>query len=142
MRPVAIIQARMGSSRMPGKVLRPICGRPMLWHIVRRLRCVPLLSEVVVATSDQIGDEPIRVFCGENGIAVFAGSERDVLDRFYQAAIRSGGDPLIRTTRVFRPDMHHRRLLRRHLLPPTFIAHGQTAAARNGRTPASTRQPV
>jgi len=98
MRPVAIIQARMGSSRLPGKVLRPICGRPMLWHIVRRLRCVPLLSEVIVATSDQVGDEPIRGFCRENGIEVFAGSERDVLDRFYQAAVHSGGDPLIRVT--------------------------------------------
>jgi spore coat polysaccharide biosynthesis protein SpsF len=70
----------------------------MLWHIVRRLRCVPLLSEVVVATSDKVGDEPIRGFCRENGIAVFAGSERDVLDRFYKAAVHFGGDPLIRVT--------------------------------------------
>jgi len=98
MRPVAIIQARMGSSRMPGKVLRPICGRPMLWHIVQRLRFMTVILETVVATSDRPGDEPIRCFCREQGIPFFAGSEEDVLDRFYQAARTFEGDPLIRVT--------------------------------------------
>ena len=63
MRPVAIIQARMGSTRLPGKVLKPILGRPMLWYIVQRIRWVPDVVEVVVATSEQPGDEPIRHFC-------------------------------------------------------------------------------
>ena len=98
MRPVAVIQARMGSTRLPGKVLRPILGKPMLWHIVRRLKCAQGLLDAVVATSDQPGDEPIRGFCRENAIPCFAGSERDVLDRFYRAAKRFGGDPLIRIT--------------------------------------------
>jgi len=97
MRPVAIIQARMGSTRLPGKALKPILGRPMLWYIVQRARWVPGVAEVV-ATSDQPGDEPIRRFCQEYGIALFAGSESDVLDRFYQAAIQYAGDPLIRIT--------------------------------------------
>lgn len=98
MGPLAIIQARMGSTRLPGKVLKPILGRPMLWHIVQRLRFVPGLSEVVVATSDQPDDEPIRCFCQGNGIALFAGSKNDVLDRFYQAALKYAGDPIIRIT--------------------------------------------
>jgi len=98
MRPVAIIQARMGSTRLPGKVLKPILGRPMLWYIVQRIRYVPDVVEVVVATSEQPGDEPIRDFCREYGIASFAGSESDVLDRFYQAAIQYRGDPLFRIT--------------------------------------------
>lgn len=98
MRPVAIIQARMGSSRLPGKVLKPLLGRPMLWHIVQRLRFVNGILETVVATSDRPGDEPIRRFCREQGIPFFAGSEEDVLDRFYQAARTFEGDPLIRVT--------------------------------------------
>lgn len=98
MRPVAIIQARMGSTRLPGKVLKSIQGRPMLWYIVQRMRWVPSVIEVVVATSDQLGDKPIQRFCQEHGIALFVGSEDDVLDRFYQAAIRYRGDPLIRIT--------------------------------------------
>lgn len=93
-----IIQARMGSTRLPGKVMRPILGQPVLWHIVQRLRYVQDIEEVLVATSDQPGDEIIRHYCSENGIPVFAGSESNVLDRFYQAALYHKGDPLIRIT--------------------------------------------
>ena len=56
MHPVAIVQARMGSTRLPGKVLKPLVGRPMLWHIVDRLRHAPRIASVGVATSDQEGD--------------------------------------------------------------------------------------
>lgn len=83
---------------MPGKVLRPILGKPMLWHIVQRVRAVPELADVVVATSDSPADLPIVEFCDQQGISVFAGSENDVLDRFYQAALRAQGDPLVRIT--------------------------------------------
>ena len=86
LKPIAIIQARMGSTRLPGKVLKPILERPMLWHIVHRLRFVNGLENIVVATSDLPGDEPIRQFCHANNISCFLGSENDVLDRFYQAA--------------------------------------------------------
>lgn len=98
MKVLAIIQARMGSTRLPGKVLKPILGHPMLWHIVQRLRWVHELADVVVATSENPGDEPIRHFCREQGISLFAGSENDVLDRFYQAAVQYNGDPLLRIT--------------------------------------------
>jgi spore coat polysaccharide biosynthesis protein SpsF len=96
--PVAVIQARMGSSRLPGKVLEEIAGQPMLWHIVERVRRADCLSNVVIATSVLPGDEPIRRFCAEEQIPFFAGSEQDVLDRFYRASQRFGADPIFRIT--------------------------------------------
>jgi spore coat polysaccharide biosynthesis protein SpsF len=97
MNPVAIVQARMGSSRFPGKVMKSLAGHPMLWHIVKRLQSVPGLN-VVVAVPDLDRDEPIREFCRESQIPFFAGSETDVLDRFYQAACTYNADPIIRVT--------------------------------------------
>ena len=88
----------MGSTRLPGKVLRPIVGRPMLWHVVQRVRQAPGVAEVVVATSDRGNDEPIRQFCQKEKIACFAGSEQDVLDRFFQAAREFSADPVLRIT--------------------------------------------
>ena len=98
MRTVAIIQARMGSNRLPGKVLRPILGKPMLWHIVLRVRAVPSIDEVVVAIPDSPADQDLRRFCAANDIKSFSGSETDVLDRFYGAAQRYGADPVLRIT--------------------------------------------
>lgn len=98
MKTVAIIQARLGSSRFPGKVLQPILRKPMLWHIVDRLRHVPSLDRIVVAVPSGPKDEPLQQFCRENGIACFAGSELDVLDRFYRAAQQFSGDPVLRVT--------------------------------------------
>lgn len=98
MRTIAIIQARMGSSRLSGKVLKPILGKPMLWHIVERVRATPSISEVIVATPDSSDNEILRRFCTENEIACFAGSELDVLDRFYRAAQVMKGDPVLRIT--------------------------------------------
>jgi spore coat polysaccharide biosynthesis protein SpsF len=97
-RTTAIIQARMGSTRLPGKVLRPLAGRPMLARIVDRVRAAASVANVVVATSDRDGDDPIRQMCAAEGIDCFAGSEQDVLDRFYRAAAMFDGDPLIRIT--------------------------------------------
>ncbi len=98
MRPVAIIQARMGSTRLPGKVLLPLAGKPALWHVVDRLRQVDSIAEVVVATSDEPGDNAIREFCAEHGVQVFSGSESDVLDRYYWAALQFEADPVVRVT--------------------------------------------
>ena len=88
----------MGSNRLPGKVLRPILGKPMLWHIVQRVRAVPSIDEVVVAVPDGPADEELRKFCATNDIASFSGSELDVLDRFYHAAKVYGADPVLRIT--------------------------------------------
>jgi spore coat polysaccharide biosynthesis protein SpsF len=98
MRTVAIIQARMGSNRLPGKVLRPIMGKPMLWHIVHRVRAVPSIDEAVVAIPDGSADEELRKFCAANDVASFSGSEFDVLDRFYHAAQLHQADPVLRIT--------------------------------------------
>lgn len=98
MKTVAIIQARMGSNRLPGKVLMPILGKPMLWHIVRRVRAAPSVDEVLVAIPDGPGDAVLSQFCATNNIAGFSGSELDVLDRYYHAALLFGADPVLRIT--------------------------------------------
>ncbi len=98
MKTVAIIQARMGSSRLPGKVLRPLAGKPMLAHIVERVRAAHGVDQVVIATSDRTVDESIRSFCETNDIECFAGDEQNVLDRFYRAATQYGADRVIRIT--------------------------------------------
>ena len=88
----------MGSSRLPGKVLLPLCGRPMLWHVVQRVRSAPGVTDVVVATTADPRDDAIREMCHVNGIAVFSGSEDDVLDRYHGAATAAGADPILRVT--------------------------------------------
>jgi len=95
---VALIQARLDSRRLPGKVLRTLAGQPMLWHVVERTRAARGLDGVVVATSDEPAEEPIRAFCRERSIPCFAGSKHDVLDRFYQAARAHGADAVVRIT--------------------------------------------
>jgi glutamate-1-semialdehyde aminotransferase/spore coat polysaccharide biosynthesis protein SpsF (cytidylyltransferase family) len=95
---VALIQARMGSSRFPGKVLEDLAGRPMLWHVVKRVCRASNVDKVVVATTDQAVDDPIVEFCEREGISCFRGSEQDVLDRFYQAAKVHEADVVIRIT--------------------------------------------
>jgi len=95
---LALIQARMGSSRFPGKVLEDLWGRPMLWHVVNRVRKAKRVGKVVVATTDLAVDDPIARFCEREGFGVFRGSEQDVLDRFYQAARSAEADVVVRIT--------------------------------------------
>jgi len=98
MRTVAVVQARMGSSRLPGKVLADVAGRPMLWHVVQRLGRAHGLDQVVVATSDLPQDDAIADFCGGGSLACFRGSEGDVLDRYYRAATRFSAETIVRVT--------------------------------------------
>jgi spore coat polysaccharide biosynthesis protein SpsF len=95
---VAIIQGRMTSSRLPGKVLLDIAGKPMLLHVVERTRRAKMVNEVVVATTTQPEDDAIEVFCQQAGILVFRGSLHDVLDRFYQTAKHFHADVVVRLT--------------------------------------------
>ena len=81
-----ILQARMGSMRLPGKVLKPLLGRPMLEWILIRLGRMKNVVETCVATSSAPGDRVLIDFLKENGIPYFVGSETDVLDRYYQCA--------------------------------------------------------
>jgi spore coat polysaccharide biosynthesis protein SpsF len=97
-RAVAVVQARTGSTRLPGKVLRPIAGRPLLALVVDRLRRARSLADVVVATSDLQRDLPIVELCRAEGVACHTGSETDVLDRFHGAAAAAGADPVVRVT--------------------------------------------
>jgi glutamate-1-semialdehyde 2,1-aminomutase/spore coat polysaccharide biosynthesis protein SpsF len=95
---LAIIQARMGSTRLPNKVLASIGDRPMLWHVLNRLSYVPAVEQTVVATSTEPADDPIVTFCRENRFECFRGSEKDVLDRFYCAAKHYAADVIVRIT--------------------------------------------
>jgi len=94
----AIIQARMGSTRLPGKVLIDIGGRTALARVVRRLRRAALIHEVIVATSDLPADDAIVRECELLGTACFRGSEADVLDRYYWVAKNSDADAVVRIT--------------------------------------------
>ncbi len=98
MNPIAIVQARMGSTRLPGKVLLPLAGRPVLGHVVERLSHCSTLAGIVVATTTEASDDAITEFCEGADAAVFRGSEEDVLDRYYQAAAQFEADPVIRIT--------------------------------------------
>ncbi len=95
---VAIIQARMGSSRLPGKSLAEIEGHPMLWHVIQRVQRATLVDRVVVATSTAPGDDAIEKMCRENDVPCYRGSENDVLDRFYAAARAEKSAQVVRIT--------------------------------------------
>lgn len=94
----AFIQARMGSSRLPGKVLMKISGKPVLEHVMTRAMKIPKVDEVIVLTTLSPADLPIVRFCSQSKTRVFCGSEHDVLDRFYQAAKLIRPDHIVRIT--------------------------------------------
>lgn len=95
---VAIIQARFGSTRLPGKVLLDLAGEPMLARVVDRTRRAQTLDDVVVATTVQPADDVIADLCAERGWPCFRGSEEDVLDRYYRAAQAHQADVVVRIT--------------------------------------------
>ena len=88
----------MDSSRLPGKVLKDIAGKPMLAHVVERARRAKLVDEVIVATTTEPADNAIEAFCQQNAYPCYRGSLHDVLDRFYQAARLFNADVIVRLT--------------------------------------------
>lgn len=98
MKVIAIIQARLGSTRLPGKVLLDLAGEPMLVRDMDRLSRAETLDEVVVATTVEPADEAIVDLCQERGWPCFRGSEKDVLDRYYRAAQEYQADAVVRIT--------------------------------------------
>jgi spore coat polysaccharide biosynthesis protein SpsF len=98
MKVVAIIQARMGSTRLPGKVLMDLGGATVLSRVVSRARRCRLVNEVVVATSENPADDAILKECRRLACKAFRGSEQDVLDRYYRAAQQSEAEGVVRIT--------------------------------------------
>jgi spore coat polysaccharide biosynthesis protein SpsF len=98
MKVIAIIQARMGSTRLPGKVMLPLGGKPMIERIVSRVRRCRTLSEIIVATTVEPGDDVIAQWCEKAECAYSRGSQDDVLDRYYQAARPQAPDAVLRIT--------------------------------------------
>lgn len=128
----AIIQARMGSKRLPGKVLMPILGQPMLALHVQRVQAARLVDQVVIATSGHPSDQPIIEFAAERDIACIRGAVDDVLDRYYMAAKRTQSDHIVRLTgdcplvdpalidRVIRTHVHDENDYTSNVFPPTY----------------------
>ena len=98
MKTVVIIQARMSSSRLPGKVLLDIAGQPMLAHVISRVRQATIPNGVVIATSTDPEDDELVSVCNRRGWPCFRGSQLDVLDRFYQAASVFSADVVVRVS--------------------------------------------
>ncbi len=96
MKLLLVVQARLGSSRLPGKVLLPLAGEPALVRMLERVRAAKSPFQLAVATTDLPEDKPIVDLCVERGIEVFCGHPLDVLDRHYQAAIHYNADAVIK----------------------------------------------
>lgn len=95
---VAIVQARLGSSRLPGKVMKKICEKTVLEHVYERLKLSKYLNDIVIATTDKYEDKKIIDLCKELGINYFVGSENDVLSRYYNCAKKYNVDVVVRIT--------------------------------------------
>jgi len=95
---VAIIQGRMSSSRLPGKILADIAGQPMLTRVYTRTSRAQTLDEVIFATTTDASDDPVAEYCDFSGIPFTRGSLFDVLDRYYQAALQAKADVVVRIT--------------------------------------------
>lgn len=93
---VAIVQARMGSTRLPGKVLKKILDKPMLQHVVDQVSYANLIDELVVATTINPKDDEIVEFCKKSGVKCFRGSENNVLSRYYYAAKKYKANCVVR----------------------------------------------
>ena len=97
-RVVAIIQGRMGSSRLPGKILADIAGQPMLARVFIRTSRAVTVTETIFATTTDASDDPVAEYCDWSGIPVRRGSLYDVLDRYYQSAKEAKADVVVRIT--------------------------------------------
>lgn len=98
MKTVAIVQARMGSNRLPGKVLMDLKGNSVLGHVIERLNSVPLIDEVVIATTTKSDDELIVEEAKRLNVSYYRGDEENVLSRYYEAAKLFNADTIVRVT--------------------------------------------
>lgn len=95
---VAIVQARMGSTRLPGKVMADIAGKPMLARVVERAARAQTLDSLIVATTVDPSDDAVAALCASHGYSFFRGDETDVLDRYYHAARKFAAGAIVRLT--------------------------------------------
>lgn len=95
---IAIIQARMGSTRLPGKVLADICGQPLIRRLIDRVAATPGVDRIIVATTTDSSDDVLVNWCNLNNIHVFRGSVDDVLDRFWRCAQLHKSQYIVRIT--------------------------------------------
>jgi len=98
MNTIAIIQARMGSTRLPGKAFLDLCGEPMLARVIARCQRAKTLSRIVVATTTESADDVLCGLCTSRGWPFYRGSQQDVLDRYYQTAKQQQADVIVRIT--------------------------------------------
>ncbi|MBD3257708.1 NTP transferase domain-containing protein [candidate division GN15 bacterium] len=97
-RTIIIVQARMTSSRLPGKVLKEVLGKPLLAYQLERLLSSRKADDIVLATTVNLTDQPLVDFCRSRGISFYRGSEQDVLARYYEAACGHDADVIVRVT--------------------------------------------
>ncbi len=95
-RVITVIQARTGSSRLPGKVLRPLLGKPLLARLVERVKSAGLVGTVVVATTQLRQDDPIQAVCRAEGVPCYRGHATDLLDRHYRAGQLFGAEAVVK----------------------------------------------
>jgi spore coat polysaccharide biosynthesis protein SpsF (cytidylyltransferase family) len=93
-----MIQVRSGSTRLPKKALKKIEGKPIIWHMINRVKKIKSVEQIILITTQKKEDRIFLKIAKENGILAFQGSEHDVLDRHYQCAIQYDADPILRIT--------------------------------------------
>ena len=98
MRIVCVIQARMSSTRLPGKVLLPLAGREVIAHVLDRVAACEAINDFIVATSDHPSDDVLAQWCESHHVPVFRGSLDDVLDRYYKCALQTRAEAVVRIT--------------------------------------------
>ena len=98
MKKLIIVQARMTSTRLPGKVMEIVCDKPILEHLINRLKTIRSADQIVIATTVNETDNQIVSLCKKLDTLYYRGSEEDVLGRYYEAAVEYGGEVIIRIT--------------------------------------------
>lgn len=98
MKTVIVVQARMTSERLPGKVLKTVLGKPLLEYQIERMRRIRLADAIIIATTVNRTDDPVTDLCDRLDIPYFRDSEHDVLSRYYHTALAAGADTVVRLT--------------------------------------------
>jgi spore coat polysaccharide biosynthesis protein SpsF len=135
MKIVATIEARMTSSRLPGKVLLPASGIPMLQHLVNRLRAVPSLDGIVLATTTNETDDALEAFAGQMSINCFRGSEEDVMSRVIGAAVSVNADLVVEITGdcpIIDPQIIEQTIRMYHANPADYVSNAHIRSYPDG----------